>query len=65
MADNLADKIEEAASQPRRASGDAGSIEQHPLTEQIAVAKHLESKKASRLPGLGVKLVKLSPGGTA
>ena len=65
MADTLDDRIGENASGPRKASGDSGSVEQHSLPDQIAADKYLESKKASRTKGLGIKLAKLSPGGTA
>ena len=64
MAEELEDTIRESAAGPRKASGDAGSVEQHPLADQIAADKYLESKKASRAKGLGMKLVKISPGGT-
>ena len=60
----LVDIIEQNAVGPAKASGDSGSIEQHKLADQIAVDKYLESKKASRAKGLGVKLFKISPGGT-
>jgi len=63
MADR-ADTISESASTPRKASGDSGSIEQHSLPDQIAADKYLESKKASRSKGLGIKLAKISPGGS-
>jgi hypothetical protein len=56
--------IQQNATGPRKASGDSGSVEQHALADQIAADKYLESKKASRSKGLGVKLVKISPGGT-
>ncbi|NLW84478.1 MAG: hypothetical protein GXY41_08790 [Phycisphaerae bacterium] len=56
--------IQDNAAGPRKASGDAGSVEQHALTDQIAADKHLASKQAMRTKGLGVKLVKLSPSGT-
>ena len=49
---------------PKKASGDSGSVEQHPLADQIAADKYLESKKASRVKGLGIKLAKINPGGT-
>ena len=65
MADDLSDTIRDSASQPKRASGDSGSVEQHSLTDQIAADRYLESKKASRSKGLGIKLAKISPGGTA
>lgn len=57
--------IEENAKAPKRVSGDAGSVEQHSLKDQIEADKFLESKKASRAKGLGIKLVKLSPPGGA
>ncbi len=41
------------------------SAEQHALADQIAADKHLASKAAAQGKGLGIKLVKLSPGGTA
>jgi len=64
MTDALDNAIHQNAAAPRKASGDSGSIEQHGLADQIAADKYLESKKASRSKGLGVKLAKLSPGGT-
>ena len=65
MPDDLGDTIRDNASNPKRASGDSGSVEQHSLKDQIAADKYLESKKASRSKGRGIKLVKISPGGTA
>ena len=66
MADTSIDTaIRDNAAGPRKASGDSGSIEQHSLGDQIAADKHLASKEASRARGLGIKLTKLSPGGTA
>ena len=64
MADTLDDSIKTNAEGPAKASGDSGSVEQHKLSEQIAADKYLESKKASRAKGMGIKLIKLSPGGT-
>ena len=64
MTDTLEDTIKTSAEGPRKASGDSGSIEQHGLADQIAVDKYLESKKASRAKGLGLKLFKILPGGT-
>lgn len=65
MTENLEQNIRDNVAGPRKASGDSGSVEQHALNEQIAVDKYLESKRASRSRGLGVKLIKLAPGGTA
>jgi len=64
MAEDLDSTIRDNATGPKRAAGDAGSVEQHGLADQIAADKYLESKKASRSKGLGVKLAKISPGGT-
>ena len=64
MAENLDNAIRDNAAGPRKASGDSGSVEQHPVEDQIAADKYLESKKASRSKGLGIKLAKISPGGT-
>lgn len=62
--DPLDTTIRENAAGPAKASGDSGSVEQHKLGDQIAADKYLESKKASRARGLGVKLAKIVPGGT-
>ncbi len=64
MTDTLDNSIQSNAEGPARVSGDAGSVEQHKLSEQIAADRYLESKTASRGEGLGVKLMKVSPGGT-
>ena len=64
MSEELDNSSKENAAGPRKASGDSGSVEQHGLADQIAADKYLESKKASRSKGLGIKLAKLSPGGT-
>jgi len=64
MTQDIDNAIETNASGPRKASGDSGSVEQHGLADQIAADKYLESKKASRSQGLGIKLAKISPGGT-
>ena len=65
MTDGLDSAIQENAGGPKKASGDSVSVEQHDLTDQIAADKYLESKRASRAKGLGMKMVKISPGGTA
>lgn len=65
MSEDLNNTIRENASGPRRATGDSGSVEQHALKDQIDADRYLESKKATRKKGLGVKLVKLSPSGTS
>lgn len=64
MPDELDDTIQQNAAAPKKASNDSTSMEQHPLPDQIAADKYLESKKASRAKGLGVKLARIAPGGT-
>ncbi len=65
MTDTIDNTIRENATGPKRARGDSGEMEQHSLTDQIAVSKHLASKEAAGGKGLGIRLVKLSPPGTA
>ena len=63
VTETIDNAIQQNAAGPRKASGDGLAVEQHALADQIAADKHLESRRASRAKGLGVKLVKLSPGG--
>lgn len=51
MADDLQDEIRKNASGPAKASGDAGSVEQHKLKDQIAADKHLTGKDLRRGAG--------------
>ncbi len=62
--DKLDTAIQDNAAGPKSASSDGVSIEQHSIADQVAADKYLESKKASRVRGLGIKLAKISPGGT-
>ncbi len=63
MSDNLQETIRESAKAPAKASGDAGSVEQHKLTEQIAADKHLASKQAVGKSSRGLRFNKLVPPG--
>jgi len=64
MSTGVETAIEQNATGPKRASGDAGSMEQHALRDQIEADKYLAAKKAAEAKGLGIKLAKISPGGT-
>jgi hypothetical protein len=64
MAENLDDIIRDNAQGPSKASGDSGSMEQHPLPDLIEADRYLENKKASRNKGLGIALKKIAPPGT-
>jgi hypothetical protein len=57
--------IEQNASGPKRAQGDAGSVEQHSLPDQIAADRYLAAKRALRTRGKGLIISKLVPPGAA
>lgn len=59
MSDTLIDTIEENALGPKRAQGDSGSIEQHPLPDQIAAAKFLADRAAQQNANRGLRFTKL------
>lgn len=61
MPQSLDDQIRENASGPAKASGDAGSVEQHKLSEQIAADKHLASKQAVTTKSRGLRFNKFVP----
>ena len=63
MADELDDTIRENAQGPARAAGDAGSVEQHKLTDQIEADKYLASKEAAKSKSRGLRFNKLVPPG--
>ena len=62
MADDLSDAISTNAQQPKKMTGDEGSVEQHSLSEQIEADRYLKSNAAARR-GLGMRHVKLIPPG--
>jgi len=64
MPDELDEQILENAKGPAKASGDAGSVEQHSLTEQIEVDRYLNSKRAAKRKHRGLRWSKLIPPGT-
>ena len=65
VAENLDTQIRDNAAGPKKATGDSGSVEQHSLNDQIAADRYLASKKAARSRGLGIRLSKLVPPGSA
>ena len=62
MSTDLADSISESASNPKRARGDSGEVEQHSLKDQIAADRYLNSKQAAK-KGVGFRISKLVPPG--
>lgn len=69
MPDSTSTQIEDAIRQnaagPAQATVDSQTVSQHGLSEQIAADRYLESKRATRKSGLGVKTSKLIPPGAA
>jgi len=65
MSDDLKVAIQENAAGPAKAAGDAGSVEQHKLTEQIAADKYLSSKEATKSKRRGLQFNKLVPPGAS
>ena len=63
MSDDLEQQIRENAEGPAKASGDAGSVEQHKLTEQIEADRYLASKEAAKSKQRGLRFNKLVPPG--
>ncbi len=63
MADELDSTIRDNAAGPAKASGDAGSMEQHKLPDQIAADKYLASKKAMASRKLGLRMAQIVPPG--
>lgn len=63
MSTELEETIRQNASGPAKAAGDAGSVEQHKLTDQIEVDRYLASKQASQSKSRGLVFNKLVPPG--
>jgi len=61
MPDDLQETIRENAQAPAKASGDAGCVEQHNLTEQIAADKYLSSRDAVAQKNRSLRFNKLVP----
>ena len=57
--------IEQNAQGPKKAQGDAGSVEQHSLPDQIAADRYLASKRAVQSKNKGIVISKLIPPGAA
>ncbi|MCB9838212.1 MAG: hypothetical protein H6813_02640 [Phycisphaeraceae bacterium] len=61
---DLTDAIADNATGPKRAQGDAGSVEQHGLADQIDADRYLASKEAAKRPDRGIRISRLIPPGT-
>ena len=63
MPDELDEAIRQNAQGPAKASSDAGSMEQHKLSDQIAADRYLASKAAANSKRRGLLLNKFVPPG--
>lgn len=62
MAD-LEQNIENNAKAPKKVEGDAGSVEQHSLPDQIAADRYLQEKAVVKSRRPGFRIFKIVPPG--
>lgn len=60
---DLTQQITDNAAGPKRAQGDAGSVEQHNLKDQIEADRYLASKAAAKRRDRGLRMSRLAPPG--
>jgi hypothetical protein len=65
MPDELESTIRQNAQGPAKVAGDAGSVEQHKLAEQIEADRYLASKEAAKDKKRGLRFSKLVPPGAS
>lgn len=63
MPDDLENTIRENAQGPAKVSGDAGSVEQHSVSEQIEADRYLAAKQAAKSKRRGLRFNKIVPPG--
>jgi hypothetical protein len=63
MTDELEDTIRQNAQGPAKVASDAGTVEQHPLSDQIEADRYLASKEATGKTKRGLRFNKLVPPG--
>jgi hypothetical protein len=63
MPEDIDNAIRESAQGPAKATGDAGSVEQHKLTDQIEASRFLGAKEAAAAKNRGLRFSKLVPPG--
>ena len=63
MSDDLQQAIRDNAAGPAKASGDAGSMEQHKPSEQIEADRFLKAKDAVKTKHRGLRFNQLVPPG--
>ena len=60
---NIEQVIRDNAAGPKRAQGDAGSVEQHSLKDQVEADRYLSSKQVAANPAKAVRFTRLVPPG--
>ncbi len=60
----IADAIRDNAAGLKKASNDAGSVEQHTIVDQIAADRYLASKQAMSRRNRGLRISRIVPPGT-
>ena len=63
MTDELDETIRQNAQGPAKVAGDAGSVEQHKPSEQVAADRYLAAKEAAKSKRRGLRFNKLVPPG--
>lgn len=61
---DVSDAIDANAQGPKSASGDAGSVTQHSLADQIEADRYLRSQAAAESPKRGFNIAKFRPNGS-
>ena len=60
---SIADAIRDNAAGLKKAYNDAGSVEQHPVADQIAADRYLASKQAVSRRNRGLRISRIVPPG--
>jgi hypothetical protein len=64
VATDLTEAIADAALEPKKVEGDAGSIETRPISDMIAADKYAKGQTAVKKPLGGLRLTKVIPPGS-
>jgi hypothetical protein len=64
-AEDIIEDIEDAATKPKSASTDTGTVTQHSLADQIAAAKFLAEQEAKADPRTSIFRIPITHPGTA
>lgn len=64
MSDELREKIEEAATNPKKVRTDAGEVESHNIKDLVELDKYTSAKTATAQKNRGLRFNKIIPPGT-